>query len=569
MMSFQAWADDPIPPSKLLRCKTLFAVFLEGTVPKRSPEITKSITELQREVKGLNYGGIVTWQLDEMADLNRNLVRYDEVDELGYAMPAYDKSQKLGNAVVDAKKIRFAQITAQNDSAGGYTVINNAHSLKNGSLKTTDLPKLRVWKDVNGNIWTLDHRRLAAMRLSGVVDKLEVEFVAEEVVRAQRFKYSSPTDGKSMMLIFKQPEERKSLAIVIMSDEFKQEALQNILQHKSPFQTKLTAPTTTKNSLNSLIGRLPEKERNQWIAARGQEHIEKIRAYAHEVSKSLKALERRTANDIKAGYQDFGKVLVRGKEEDSILAKLLRKDFESYQKGEEGINSVKKVTAALGDGIGTRVIMKTTPDGKIPPETIQGFVDKISSDIRNGVRVTEIINYRVIGKDGLPYLSDKQIDQIVRADREYRMALQKEMDAGKSVTVPDPIIVKSSPNTGFENGYTSFHMNIQSKSGIQTELQLRGPSIHQYSEVKHLFYDIKAGKAIKEEYRKNPKIMKAVNSYKSLSESDKTRMDNYFKEQMVHARNVEAGIKSAEPKIPPGIPLELSFENLKPILLHD
>ena len=566
----QVSAKDPVSAAKILRCKNMLQTFLQGTVPKRTQKLNQSIAKVEKEIEGLNYGGVVPWKISETEALNRNLVRYHDVEELGLKIPKFDNKQKLGTAVVDAKEIRFSQISAQNDSDGGYTVINNARALKEGTLKVTDLPKLRVWRDEDGKVWTLDHRRLAAMRLSGAVDDIEVEFVAEEIVKAQQFKFSTQTDGKSIMINFKKPEDRESVAIVLMSEDFKDLAAATSSHTRLPdYPTKLTPPVKDQDSIKTMISRFPAAEREQWLKARGADHIEKLEAYAHEVSKSLKALEKKAADEIKDSYAVLGNVSVRSKGEDSILAKLLRKDFDAFKRGEAGINTVKKVTAAVGDGLGTRIIMKTDPDGKIAPETIQKFVDKISEDIKNGTRVTEIINYRVLNKEGLPYLSDKQIDQIIKADREYRLALQAQKDAGKAVIVPEPIIVKNDPKTGYDNGYTSFHMNVLYKSGVQGELQLRGPAIHQVSEVKHLFYDIKAGKVLAEEYAKNSQIVKAADSYKALSEADKAKIDVYFQQQMTHARKVESGMPSSVPRLPAGIPDELSYENLKPLLIHD
>lgn len=52
------------------------------------------------------------------------------------------------------------------NETGEYTVLQNAEALKNGTLKPSDLPTMKVWKDESGKIWTLDHRRLGAYRLA-------------------------------------------------------------------------------------------------------------------------------------------------------------------------------------------------------------------------------------------------------------------------------------------------------------------------------------------------------------------------------------------------------------------
>ncbi len=48
---------------------------------------------------------------------------------------------------------------------GKYIVLCNARGLKSGTLNPE---VLNVWKDVDGKIWILDYRRLAAFRLSGL-----------------------------------------------------------------------------------------------------------------------------------------------------------------------------------------------------------------------------------------------------------------------------------------------------------------------------------------------------------------------------------------------------------------
>ncbi len=46
------------------------------------------------------------------------------------------------------------------NQTGQYTVLENAEALNNGTLKARDLPDIKIWKDADRKIWTLDHRRL-------------------------------------------------------------------------------------------------------------------------------------------------------------------------------------------------------------------------------------------------------------------------------------------------------------------------------------------------------------------------------------------------------------------------
>ncbi|MDM0110637.1 RHS repeat-associated core domain-containing protein [Variovorax sp. J22R133] len=65
---------------------------------------------------------------------------------------------------IESAKIHFMQSNARNQT-GDFTVLGNAENLSSGVLEA-DVLKIRVWKDLTGKIWTLDHRRLAAFKLA-------------------------------------------------------------------------------------------------------------------------------------------------------------------------------------------------------------------------------------------------------------------------------------------------------------------------------------------------------------------------------------------------------------------
>ena len=68
--------------------------------------------------------------------------------------------------VMNTSEIHFMQSSIKN-TTGNYTVLGNAESLANGSLNPNVL-RMNVWKDASGKVWTLDHRRLGAFKLSGL-----------------------------------------------------------------------------------------------------------------------------------------------------------------------------------------------------------------------------------------------------------------------------------------------------------------------------------------------------------------------------------------------------------------
>jgi hypothetical protein len=102
---------------------------------------------------------------------------------------------------MDPKDIHFMQNNAKNRSKdGNFTVLDNAESLKNGTLDPKSIPMIRVWQDVSGKVWTLDHRRLAAFRLAKKcvpINRVGRQDLGPSEVKR---KMTTENDGKSMEL---------------------------------------------------------------------------------------------------------------------------------------------------------------------------------------------------------------------------------------------------------------------------------------------------------------------------------------------------------------------------------
>jgi hypothetical protein len=99
---------------------------------------------------------------------------------------------------LNPKEINFMQSSIKN-ATGEYTVLDNAKALKAGTLKPSDLPTIRVWKDEAGRIWTIDHRRLASFKLAGV-DDIPVQWVTKDVVENQMWKMTTKNGGESVIV---------------------------------------------------------------------------------------------------------------------------------------------------------------------------------------------------------------------------------------------------------------------------------------------------------------------------------------------------------------------------------
>ncbi|EOX5984982.1 RHS repeat-associated core domain-containing protein, partial [Proteus mirabilis] len=113
------------------------------------------------------------------------------VDPWGWACGKID-----GN--INPKDVRYMQSSIKNQT-GEYTVLGNADSLLNGTLKPSDLPPIKIWKDDLGKIWTLDHRRLATFKLAGL-DSVPFKWASPREVADQMWKMTTKTDGKSVIL---------------------------------------------------------------------------------------------------------------------------------------------------------------------------------------------------------------------------------------------------------------------------------------------------------------------------------------------------------------------------------
>ncbi|MDE6433427.1 MAG: hypothetical protein K2L07_04290 [Lachnospiraceae bacterium] len=114
----------------------------------------------------------------------------------GFAILPFGESGRTN--MINPKEINFMQSSIKNQT-GKYTVLENAEALKNGTLKASDLPNIKIWRDADGKIWTLDHRRLAAFRIAGL-NEVPFQWATSEEVAGQMWKMTTKTGGKSIKL---------------------------------------------------------------------------------------------------------------------------------------------------------------------------------------------------------------------------------------------------------------------------------------------------------------------------------------------------------------------------------
>ena len=116
----------------------------------------------------------------------------------GRAVRALKESIRGHYNTINPKNVNFMQSSIKNQT-GEYTVLGNAEALKNGTLQVTDLPEMRIWKDSDGKLWTLDHRRLAAFRIAEA-DNVPFRWATNDEVAGQMWKMTTQTGGVSVKL---------------------------------------------------------------------------------------------------------------------------------------------------------------------------------------------------------------------------------------------------------------------------------------------------------------------------------------------------------------------------------
>ena len=98
--------------------------------------------------------------------------------------------------VPDPAEIHFMQSFIKN-TTGEFTVLGNSRALRSGEL-SPEMLRFRVWQDTDGKIWTLDHRRLAVFRLSGL-EEAPIQWANPS---REMWKISTENGGESIWLKF-------------------------------------------------------------------------------------------------------------------------------------------------------------------------------------------------------------------------------------------------------------------------------------------------------------------------------------------------------------------------------
>jgi len=109
-------------------------------------------------------------------------------------------SSVVAKSVVDPKTIRFSQDSIKGTFRDGRSVQDLAAGLKSGSIKPGDVPAIRT-VERNGQLISIDNRRLSAFREAGVPIRTRPA-TAQEILQAQKQgKFSAGASGSDTIRI--------------------------------------------------------------------------------------------------------------------------------------------------------------------------------------------------------------------------------------------------------------------------------------------------------------------------------------------------------------------------------
>ena len=168
--------------------------------------------------------------------------------------------------------------------------------------------------------------------------------------------------------------------------------------------------------------------------------------------------------------------------------------------------------------------------------------------------IMTLSNYK--GKNGIPYLSDTQIKELMEYANQRGVKLDVKTDAnGFAENVKD-------------SGYTAFQMNLRYKDGTVVEWQTRGGDVDKFAEVEHIMYDSRQGKDVTGGRKiLEPLYKPYVDLIKDMKDEDFDEHMAYLTEYYKQLRLKELGFDYKLPEMNPKFDPRISAEGL--FKLHD
>lgn len=104
---------------------------------------------------------------------------------------------QLGRAWIDPNRVRFSQESISYRFRNGSTIDDLAEGLRTGSIRPEDIPPIRL-VERDGQLFTLDNRRLEAFRRAGLA--VSYRIATPEEVAAEAWKFTTRSGGISIRI---------------------------------------------------------------------------------------------------------------------------------------------------------------------------------------------------------------------------------------------------------------------------------------------------------------------------------------------------------------------------------
>ena len=102
-----------------------------------------------------------------------------------------------GSGTIDPFSVGFSQDSISNEFKDGGTIDDLAENLRTGQVNPQDIPSIRVVEQ-NGQLFTLDNRRLEAFRRAGV--SIPYRMASPQEAAAERWKFTTRNGGTSIRI---------------------------------------------------------------------------------------------------------------------------------------------------------------------------------------------------------------------------------------------------------------------------------------------------------------------------------------------------------------------------------
>ena len=98
---------------------------------------------------------------------------------------------------VDPSLVRFTQSSIKNEFSDGRAVDDLVIELREGTVEPSSVPPIRTF-EVNGQLYTLDNRRLYAYQRAGISVPTRPATGAE--INRENYKFTTPNGGQDILV---------------------------------------------------------------------------------------------------------------------------------------------------------------------------------------------------------------------------------------------------------------------------------------------------------------------------------------------------------------------------------